>query len=90
LRGPIWYNPVILYCDEIDMSNAAAAAILSVLRDINATPDKAVGMYLIGIPLVVEQQFTQDEVLYGLYKLVDDGVLELPGQNTLRLLKPLP
>jgi hypothetical protein len=52
-----------------------AEAVVQVRCDIHATPDKPLGVYLIGIPLVVEQQFTQEEVLYALCELVDDGVL---------------
>lgn len=46
-------------------------------------------MFEIGIPLVIGQKFTEDEVLNGLYWLVSEKVIELPGNNTLRLVKPL-
>jgi hypothetical protein len=69
------------------MSNSAEA-ILNVLRDIKVTPEKAIGMFEIGIPLVIDQRFTVDEVLNGLFWLQSEKVVELLGNNTLRLLKP--
>jgi hypothetical protein len=68
----------------------ASDAILAVLRDINATPDKPIVMFEIGIPLVVDQKFAQDEVLNALFWLQSEGVIELLGDNRLRLVKPLP
>jgi hypothetical protein len=70
------------------MSNAAEA-IIQVLNDINSKPGDSVVIFLIGIELVIEQHFSQDEVLDGLHLLEAEKLIELLGNNTLRLLKPL-
>ena len=68
----------------------ASEAIVNLLRQINPTPHKPISLFQLGIPLIVEaeEKFTQDEVLNGLYWLRSEKVIELPGNNTLRLMKP--
>jgi hypothetical protein len=71
------------------MKTTAADAIIAVLRDINATPDKPIIMFEIGVPLVVEKGYSELDVLNGLDWLVSEKIIELPGNNTLRLMKHL-
>ncbi|KQY14409.1 hypothetical protein [Rhizobium sp. Root482] len=68
---------------------AASEAIVDVLRRIGATPDKPVGMYEIGVPLV-GNPYTQDDIVNGLFWLQRKGVIELKNDNRLQLVKELP
>lgn len=68
----------------------ASGALIDVLRDINAKPDQPIEMYAIGIPMVVEQKFTEDNVYHALMWLKSQGVIELMEGNRLRLVKALP
>lgn len=67
----------------------ASDALIEVLREINAAVDKPIDMYAIGIPMVMGRRFTEDEVYHALMWLQSEKVIELPGNNTLRLMKPL-
>ena len=68
----------------------ASEAILDVLRDIKATPDQPIEIYAIGIPMVMERKFTEDEVYHALMWLQSDKVIELMDGNRLRLVKAIP
>jgi hypothetical protein len=68
----------------------ASEAILDVLRDMKATPEATVETFEVGIPLVLEKGFSQDDVVNGLIWLQSEKVIELLGGNRLRLVKPLP
>lgn len=65
-------------------------AILNVLRSINLPIDQPIVLFEVGIPLIVEQRYTQDEVLNGLYWLQSEGVIQLMDGNRMKLVKPLP
>jgi hypothetical protein len=69
----------------------ASEAIVSLLRRIDATPLEPIDLYRIGVPLIMEAdvRYTETELLNGLDWLVSEKVIELPGNNTLRLITPL-
>ncbi|WP_428428648.1 hypothetical protein [Pararhizobium sp.] len=85
-------NPVYIACKVIAMTNeiSAGQALLNLLRAINPPIGEPLGMFQIGIPLVVEQRYEQDEVVNELFSLQSKGLIELLGDNRLRLLKALP
>lgn len=64
-------------------------ALLDVLRSISASPEHPIVMYEIGLPMIVERKYTQNETMNALYWLQSQGVIELLEGNRLRLLKPL-
>ena len=67
----------------------AKTAILALLREIEATPERAISLYDIGVPLVAKG-YEQDAIYYGLRGLESDGVITiLEASNALRLTKPL-
>lgn len=65
----------------------ASEAIVSLLKQIEAKPSEPIDLFRIGIPLIVEADpaFTQDEVLNGLLWLQSERVIELTGDNCLKL-----
>ncbi|WP_276118308.1 hypothetical protein [Pararhizobium qamdonense] len=65
-------------------------ALIDVLRSINPPVDHPVVMYEVGIPMIVERRFTQDETLNALTWLQSEGLIKLMGGNRLRLLRALP
>ncbi|WP_139276471.1 hypothetical protein [Pararhizobium antarcticum] len=69
----------------------ATEAVLDVLRKIDATPEKPIGLYVIGIPLIVEaeEKLTEDEILSAIFWLQSEKVIELLGDNTLSLVRSL-
>ncbi|URK88008.1 hypothetical protein LP421_10535 [Rhizobium sp. RCAM05350] len=69
----------------------ATEAIIDLLRRIDPG-ENPVGLYQIGIPLVVESKhkFTEEQVLNGLMSLQSRKLIEITDENSLRLLKPLP
>jgi hypothetical protein len=64
------------------------AAIMGILKDIQATPEKAISMYDIGIPLVT-RGYAQGELVDTLFSMEREGIIELLMSNGLRLKKPL-
>ena len=52
-------------------------AILELLRNMSQSPDQAIVLFEVGIPMIVEQKYTQDEVTSGLLLLQSEGVIKL-------------
>ena len=59
--------------NEISQSDA----ILELLRNMSPSPDQAIVLFEVGIPMVVEQKYTRDEVTSGLLLLQSEGVIKL-------------
>ncbi len=70
--------------NEID----ATKAVLNVLRTINPPVEKPLVFFELGIPLIVEQRFTQDEVMNAILYLNSQGVIDILEGNRFCLLKP--
>ncbi|MCV9960275.1 hypothetical protein OIU34_00030 [Pararhizobium sp. BT-229] len=68
----------------------ASQAIIDLLRRIEAVPEKPINMFEIGIPLIIGEGGGEDEIMNALFWLQSEGVIELLGDNRLRLVKPLP
>lgn len=68
----------------------ASDALIDVLRDINATPEQPIEMYAIGIPMVLERKFTEDDVYHALMWLQSQGVIKLMEGNRFSVVKALP
>ncbi|MGO7674853.1 hypothetical protein ACC685_33360 [Rhizobium ruizarguesonis] len=64
------------------------AAIVALLREIEADPAKPLSLYDIGVPLV-PKGYTQDELVSALYALQAEGVISLIEGNRLQVSKPL-
>lgn len=64
-------------------------AIVDLLRRMKATPEVPNSLYDIGVPLV-DDGFSQNAILNGLYKLQSERIIELIDGNRLRLVKALP
>jgi len=59
--------------NEISQSDA----ILELLRNMSPSPDLEIVLFEVGIPMVVEQKYTRDEVTSGLLLLQSEGVIKL-------------
>jgi hypothetical protein len=68
----------------------ASDALVEVLREMNATPGQPLDIYAVGIPMVMDRHFTQEETLDALVWLQSQGRIRLIDGNRLRLLKLLP
>lgn len=60
-------------------------AILALLREANATAANPASMFVVGVPLVGKQRFTQDEVLNTLFSMQSEGLIKLLDGNRLHL-----
>lgn len=58
-------------------------ALVELLRTFGDAPT---GLYLVGVPMV-DQGFSQDEILYALMSLDREKVIELLPSNELRVLQ---
>ncbi len=64
-------------------------AILGLLKSFEATPDKDIPIFDIGVPLITTQGFTDDEVYFALRGLERDRIIALDERtNSLRLTAP--
>jgi len=65
------------------------AAIMDLLRELQATPEAPVNLYHIGVPLVAKG-FTEQEIYMALRDIEGEQVIALDeGTNRLLLRKPL-
>ena len=62
------------------------AAIVD-LAKAKAEPGKPVNLYAIGPTLIVEMGFSQDEIVNALYAMEAEGIIEMPGNNTIVVLQ---
>lgn len=63
-------------------------AMLAVLAALQAGPDNPISLLLVGSSLI-EQGFTQDQIINRLYRMEAGKQIELLQGNRLRLVKPL-
>ncbi|CDN54720.1 Hypothetical protein RG1141_CH23820 [Neorhizobium galegae bv. officinalis bv. officinalis str. HAMBI 1141] len=63
-------------------------ALINLLRTLQASPEKPVDLYEIGVPLV-DQGYTQDEILALLLSLEHERFIGRIENNRLRLVEPL-
>jgi hypothetical protein len=77
--------------EGVGMRNAEdlESAILEVLAAIQAGPDNPVSLLLVGSSLI-EQGFTQEQIINRLYQMEEKKQIGLIGGNRLRLVNPLP
>jgi hypothetical protein len=69
-------------------SDEIKLAVIALLRSKGLEVNVPVSLYEIGAPLVA-QGFTEDEILYALYAVKEQGVLDLIQGNRLILRMPL-
>jgi hypothetical protein len=67
----------------------ADIAICDLLRELGAGVDVPISIYLIGQPLIIEQGYSQDELVNALFYLQAQKVIDLIDGNRLRLRQPI-
>lgn len=70
----------------MERSSDVRAAILGLLRDLEAEDGRAIDLYDIGVPLIA-QGFDQHAIANTLYALDRDGIIALIGSNRLQMRK---
>ncbi|MDM9629558.1 hypothetical protein QTL95_27105 [Rhizobium sp. S152] len=61
-------------------------ALLALLGKLGVEPGSSINLYEIGPPMVADG-FIENDIVNALYALKDEGVIDLPGNNRLLLVR---
>ena len=64
------------------------SALIALLKELGLEPGVPISLYKIGPPLVA-QGISQDRIVFALYELKEEGIIDLPGDNRLVLVKAI-